>query len=120
VLFRPHIRQLRETASRIDVDERIEEYIVSLVTASRERNRNVHSYSRYIEFGASPRATIYLYRCAKVKALLAGRHYVVPEDVKAVAPMVLRHRIILSYEAESDELSSDDVVGFLLSAVPVP
>ncbi len=120
VLFRPHIRQLRDVASRIDVDERIEEYIVSLVTASREQNRNVHSYARYIEFGASPRATIYLYRCAKVRALLGGRHYVVPEDVKAVAPMVLRHRIILSYEAESDELSSDDVVGFLLSAVPVP
>lgn len=120
VLFRPHIRQLRETAARVVVDERIEEYIVSLVAASRERNRNVHTYSRYIEFGASPRATIYLYRCAKVKALIEGRHYVVPEDVKAIAPMVLRHRIILSYEAESDELTADDVVGFLLSAVPVP
>ncbi len=120
VLFRPHVRQLRETAARVVVDERIEEYIVSLVGASRERNRNVHAYSRYIEFGASPRATIYLYRCAKVKALIEGRHYVVPEDVKAIAPMVLRHRIILSYEAESDELTADDVVGFLLSAVPVP
>jgi MoxR-like ATPase len=120
VLFRPHVQQLREIASRVAVDERIEEYIVSLVTASRERNRNVHTYSRYIEFGASPRATIYLYRCAKVRALLEGRHYVVPEDVKAVAPLVLRHRIILSYEAESDELTPDDVVGFLLSAVPVP
>jgi MoxR-like ATPase len=120
VLFRPHVKQLRDVASRVVVDERIEEYIVSLVTASRERNRNVHTYSRYIEFGASPRATIYLYRCAKVRALLEGRHYVVPEDVKAVAPLVLRHRIILSYEAESDELTPDDVVGFLLSAVPVP
>ena len=120
VLFRPHVEQLRDVSSRISVDERIEEYIVSIVTASRERNRNVHAYARYIEFGASPRATIYLYRCAKVKALMEGRHYVVPEDVKAVAPMVLRHRIILSYEAESDELSTDDVVRFLLSAVPVP
>ncbi|MFP4483473.1 MAG: AAA family ATPase [Spirochaetaceae bacterium] len=120
VLFRPHIRRLRETAAKVVVDERIEEYIVSLVTASRERNRNVHTYSRYIEFGASPRATIYLYRSAKVRALIEGRHYVVPEDVKAIAPMVLRHRIILSYEAESDELTADDVVGFLLSAVPVP
>jgi MoxR-like ATPase len=114
------IQKLRRTASQITVDERIEQYIVRLVVASREQNKNVHTWARYIEFGASPRATINLFRTAKVHALFEGRHYVVPEDVKHVAPAVLRHRIILSYEAESEELTPDDVVHYLLSAVPVP
>ncbi|NBF39952.1 MAG: AAA domain-containing protein [Spirochaetes bacterium] len=120
VLFRPDIRRLKDIVSRISVDERIEEYIVALVTASRETSRGGHSFSRYIEFGASPRATIYLYRCAKVKALFEGRDYVVPEDVKSISRPVLRHRIVLSYEAEAEELTTDDVVNYLLSAVPVP
>ena len=120
VLFRPDIRKLKDIVSRISVDERIEEYIVALVTASRETSRGGHSFSRYIEFGASPRATLYLYRCAKVKALFEGREYVVPEDVKSIARPVLRHRIVLSYEAEAEELTTEDVVNFLLSAVPVP
>ncbi len=120
VLFRPDVRRLKDIVSRISVDERIEEYIVALVTASRETSRGGHSFSRYIEFGASPRATIYLYRCAKVKALFEGRDYVVPEDVKSISRPVLRHRIVLSYEAEAEELTTDDVVNYLLSAVPVP
>jgi MoxR-like ATPase len=120
MLFKSDIRRLKEVVSGISVDERIEEYIVSLVSASRERNRNIHSYARYIEFGASPRATIFLFRCAKVRALFDGRRYVIPEDVKSVAYDVLRHRILLSYEAESEELTTDDVIGFLLQGVPVP
>jgi MoxR-like ATPase len=120
ILFRPDVRKLKDIVARISVDERIEEYIVALVTASRETSRGGHSFSRYIEFGASPRATIYLYRCAKVKALFEGREYVVPEDVKAIARPVLRHRIVLSYEAEAEEMTTDDVVDYLLSAVPVP
>lgn len=120
VLGSDEIARLRSIAERISVDERIEQYIVRLVSASREENKNVHTWARYIEFGASPRATINLYRTAKVRALFDGRPYVVPEDVKHVAPSVLRHRIILSYEAESEELTADDVVHYLLSAVPVP
>lgn len=119
-LLKADIRRLRETAMQINVDERIEQYIVDIVLASRESNRTINAYSRYIEFGASPRATLSLFRCARVKALFEGRSYVVPEDVKFVAPAVLRHRILLSYEAESDELSIDEVVAALLSAVPVP
>ncbi len=120
ILFPSDIRRLREVTARIRVDERIEEYIVSLVTASREHNRATHSYSRYIDYGSSPRGTIYLYRTAKVKALFEGRAYVIPEDVKAAASDVLRHRIVLSYEAESEELTPEDVVYNLLSAIPVP
>ncbi|MFP3959684.1 MAG: AAA family ATPase [Spirochaetaceae bacterium] len=120
ILFRPDIRRLKDIVAGITVDERIEEYIVALVTASRETSRGGHSFSRYIEFGASPRATIYLYRCAKVNALFEGRDYVVPEDVKAIARPVLRHRMVLSYEAEAEELTPEDVVNYLLSAVPVP
>jgi MoxR-like ATPase len=111
---------MQELVSHISVDERIESYIVALVGSSRDKQRGHNSYARYIEFGASPRATIYLYRCAKVQAFFEGRAYVIPEDVKAAAPAVLRHRIVLSYEAESDELSADDVITNLLSTVPVP
>ncbi len=119
-IFRTDIKKLRDTVSRITVDERIEDYIVGLVTTTRDVNRSGMGSARYIEFGASPRASIYLYRCAKVRALFEGRGYVIPEDVKAVAPDVLRHRIILSYEADSEELDSDDIVDMLLSTVPVP
>jgi MoxR-like ATPase len=119
-IFPGDIRRLQEVIRNISIDERIELYIVSLVSASREKQRGHNSYSRYIEFGASPRAAIYLYRCAKAQAFFEGRAYVMPEDVKAVAPAVLRHRIVLSYEAESDELRADDVIKNLLGAVSVP
>lgn len=119
-LFKADVRRIREIAAAVTVDERIEEYIVSLVGASRDESAGSRAFSRYIEFGASPRASIYLYRCAKVKALMEGRPYVIPEDVKFVAPDVLRHRVILSYEAEAEEMTNDDVVNLLLAAVPVP
>ncbi|MBI9099825.1 MAG: MoxR family ATPase, partial [Spirochaetaceae bacterium] len=112
--------QLRKAAESITVDERIEKYIVSIVTASRAVDQKHLSFVRYIEYGASPRATIYLFRCARVKALFEGRTFVLPEDVKAVAFDVLRHRIVLSYEAQAEELSTDDVIRDILSAVSVP
>ena len=119
ILFSSDVVRLQETAARIEVDERIQEYIVSLVMSSR-RQGETRSFHRYVEFGASPRATIYLYRCAKVQALYEGRSHVLPDDVKAVAPAVLRHRIIPSYEAEAEQLTSGDLVDLLLSTVPVP
>ena len=119
VLFTSDIKEIRGVAEEIAVDERIQEYIVQLVTASRKQGES-RSFHRYIEFGASPRASIYLYRCAKVHALFGSRTYVLPDDVKAVAPAVLRHRIIPSYEAESEQLSSTDLVDLLVSTVPVP
>ena len=114
------IQKIRKIAATILVDERIEEYIVQIIAASRVQKEESRSYARFIDYGASTRATIYLYRCAKIKALFEGRTFVIPEDVKAVVFNVLRHRIVLSYEAESEELSPDDVISQILKVVPVP
>jgi len=114
------LKKIRETVSEIALDEKIESYIVSLVRASRKENDKEYPFSRYIEFGASPRASIYLFKCSKIKAMMQKRTYVLPEDVKEVALDVLRHRIVLSYEAEAEELSSDEVIKQLLMSVPIP
>jgi MoxR-like ATPase len=121
VLFHKDIIKLREIIASVTVDERIEDYIVRIVTATRE-NQEQRSIGalKYIDFGASPRATIYIYRCARIKAVTEGRDYVIPEDVKAVTPDVLRHRLVLSYEADSEDMTSDDVVEMLLSGIAVP
>ncbi len=114
------IQDLKETASRVRVDESVRKYIVSIVNASRVKGRHQLPFTRYIEFGASPRASIALFNCSRVQALFEGREYVVPEDVKSVAYNVLRHRIVLSYEAEAEELGADDVIRDILAAVTVP
>ncbi|MBN2441497.1 MAG: MoxR family ATPase [Spirochaetales bacterium] len=114
------INHLKNIIDSIKVDERIIEYIVALVAISREQERSKASFVRYIEYGASPRASIYIYRCAKIHAFLNGRGFVIPEDIKAVAFPVLRHRIILNYEAESEGLSTDDVISEILGFVNVP
>lgn len=119
VLTPDMVDSLRNAAESIEMDEMIEKYIVSIVTASRVKDRK-YPFVRLIEFGASPRATIYLYRCCKVRALFEGRSYVLPEDVKSVVYDVLRHRIVLSYEAEAEALTADDVIKEILVSVPVP
>lgn len=120
VLTPEDLLAINKAVDSVLVDERIEQYIVSLVTASREKDKLSHTHAKFIEYGASTRATIYLYRCAKIKALFEGRSFVIPDDVKAVVYPVLRHRIVLSYEAESENLSADDVVSKILKLVPVP
>jgi MoxR-like ATPase len=120
VLDKDKIDSLRSVVRMIHVDPRIEEYIVTLVQATREKDRERGDYVRFIEYGGSPRASIYLFRCAKAKALLEGRAFVIPEDVKALAPAVLRHRIILTYEAEAEDLSTDQIIGEVLKSVDVP
>ncbi len=114
------LRDLRKTAEKIKMDERIEEYIVNITAATREKDKISVPYAKFIEFGSSPRASIYLYRCTKIQAMFEGRSYVIPDDVKAVVNDVLRHRIVLSYEAESEELTTDDVIDRILKIVPVP
>ncbi len=120
ILTAEKIRSLQAAADEVRVEERIEKYIVSLVTASRERDRIVYPFTKFIDFGASTRGTLGLLRCAKVNALFGGRDFILPDDVKEVVHDVLRHRIVLSYEAESEELTSDDVVDQILKVVPVP
>ncbi len=120
VLDREKRLMLRQAAETVNAEEGIRRYIVSLVAASRVKDPRKIPVARYMEYGASPRATLALCRCARVNALFDGRAFVLPEDVKAVAPMVLRHRIVLSYEAEAEQMDADDVISGLLAAVTVP
>lgn len=99
--------------------EPVEEYLVQLVLATRNPSAWDVDMAKQISFGASPRATISLDRCARAHAWLAGRDYVSPEDVQSIAHDVLRHRILLSYEAEAEGISSDDLIDKLLTLVPV-
>ncbi|MCL2008373.1 MAG: AAA family ATPase [Treponema sp.] len=124
------LKVLREAADSIFIDEQIRRYIVSVVAASRPAHtqtddrlrggRPREGIYRYIAYGASPRATLALFRCAKIYALLEGRDFVAPEDVKAAAYPVLRHRLVLSYEAEADGLESDTAISRILTLVPMP
>ena len=114
------ISRIREVAGTIYMDEKIEEYILNLVAATRDPSLCKLDISDLIRYGASPRATIFLAHAAKANALLAGRGYVTPQDVKSIAPDILRHRVIVTYEAEAEEMSSDDIVKQLLDNVEVP
>jgi MoxR-like ATPase len=120
VLDREGVRQLKTVTETVKAEEGIRRYIVSLVAASRVKDRRKLPFTRYIEYGASPRATLAIYRCARVQALFDGRNFVLPEDVKAVVPMAMRHRIVLSYEAEAEQMDADAVISGLLAAVSVP
>ena len=123
LLGRAAIAGLRAGAARIRLDRRIEEYIVMLMRATRPVGGAAGAqpdYLRFIEHGASPRASIYLYRCAKIAALFAGRSFAIPDDVKAVAPDVLRHRLVMSYEGESEGMIAEQVIEALLAHVEVP
>jgi MoxR-like ATPase len=114
------IREARKTVDKIHIDDRVKDYIVELVISTREPSRHGVPIEGLIDFGGSPRATIALTMAARANAFLAGRGYVLPQDVKDVAHTVLRHRVILSYEAEAEELTSDDLIDRLLDHVPVP
>jgi len=120
VLDRERVKTLRTAAESVKAEEGIKRYIVSLVAASRVKDRRKLPFTRYIEYGASPRASLAIYRCARVQALFEGRSFVLPEDVKAVVPMALRHRLVLSYEAEAELMDADAVISGLLAAVSVP
>ncbi len=110
----------RSAAMGLHMAEALEDYIVHLVMATRGPEKYSADLARWIEYPASPRATIALDRCARAHAWLADRDYVSPEDVQAVAPDVLRHRLLLSFEAEAAGVSSDDVIAELLKRVAVP
>ena len=114
------IVRTRALVDQIHVDTKVRDYIVHLVFATRKPEQYKIDIKHFIQFGASPRATIYLTLAAKAWALLQGRAYVTPEDIKSIGPDVLRHRIILTYEAEAQAVSTDDIIKKIFSAVPVP
>ena len=120
VIGAAEIKAVREQTETIHVDRRLMEYIVRLVRSTRPGASEDSSISHYIAFGASPRGVLALHTCSRVQAFLSGREYVLPEDIKKVAGDVLRHRILLSYQAEADEITSDDVIEKILSSVPIP
>lgn len=115
------IMDLRQQISDVYMDQKIVDYVVDLIRASRDPGKvGLHDLKPLIAFGASPRATIYLAKAARAHAYLRGRAYVVPEDIKAMAPDVLRHRILLTFEAEAEDITSNTIVSRLLEAVDVP
>jgi MoxR-like ATPase len=111
---------MKGLVDQIYVDEKLKEYIVDLVFATRNPDLYGLETGRYIEFGASPRASIFLAKAARVTAFLNGRAYVTPQDIKMVGPDVLRHRILLSFEADAEEITTDQIVATLFDSVEVP
>jgi len=121
VLSPVQIRELRALVRTLYADERLKNYLVELVSATRDpKAYKLAELGDFVAWGASPRATLALLAAARAYAFLQGRGYVVPEDVKGVAPDVLRHRILLSYEAEAENVTSDQVVARILERVEVP
>ncbi|MFH1460117.1 MAG: MoxR family ATPase [Candidatus Omnitrophota bacterium] len=114
------ITKARELVDKIYVDEKLQAYIVDLVMATREPKVYKLDIKNYIEYGASPRATINLTLAARAYAFLQGRGYVTPQDIKSIGQDVLRHRIIVTYEAEADEVSSEDIINKIFDTVIVP
>ncbi len=114
------IMRARSVVDSIYIDDKIKEYILDIVFATREPESYGLELGQYIRYGASPRASIYLTLAAKAHAFIQGRGYVIPQDVKALAMDVLRHRVIVSYEAEAEELASEDVLQRILDHVQVP
>ncbi|MBD3418618.1 MAG: AAA domain-containing protein [Chitinivibrionales bacterium] len=115
------INTAARVVNEIYMDPKVEEYIVNLVFATREpAQAHLNDLEDLIEYGASPRATLYLTRAARAHAFLKGRGYVTPEDIKAIAMDVLRHRVILSYEAEAENITPEDVIQKIFDGVEVP
>jgi MoxR-like ATPase len=114
------ILRLRSVVKEIYMDDRIKDYIVQLVLATRKPQEFKLDIKDLIQFGASPRATIYLAQAARAHAFIKGRGYVTPDDIKAVGMDVLRHRIILTYEAEAEEVTTKSVISRIFDAVQVP
>ncbi len=120
VLEPSDIIRLRELSDSIYMDEKIEEYILNLVEATREPEKHKLDIRSLLRYGASPRATIFLAMASRANALLQGRGYVTPQDVKSVAMDVLRHRVALTYEAEAEEKTPEDIIRTILDHVDVP
>jgi MoxR-like ATPase len=114
------IMRMRSLVDGIYLDDKVKEYIIDLVVATRDPQAFKLDLAPFIQYGASPRATLYLTLAAKAHAFISGRGYVTPQDVKSIGADVLRHRITVSYEAEAEEMTSDTIVQRIFDGVPVP
>lgn len=120
-LSKEEIFTAQQLVKNIYVDEKINEYIVNIVFATRmPSSYKLDEIKQYIQYGVSPRASLALYQAAKAHAFLKKRHFVTPDDVKAVAPATLRHRILLTYEAEAAAMTADQIIQKILNKVPTP
>jgi MoxR-like ATPase len=120
MVSREQILEARHVVNSIHIDDKIRDYIVDLVLATRPPSASQFSLNGYIQNGASPRATINLCLAARAVAFLSGRHFVTPQDVKSIALDVLRHRVMVSYEAEAENVTAEDVIRKILDQLPVP
>jgi len=120
VITGSEVVELRDLSRNIYVDDKVVEYILRLVDATRNPAKYDLDLTSYIRYGASPRASIYLARAARSRAMIEGREFVKPDDIKAILHDILRHRVIPSYEAEADEITSDDIIQKIMDGVPVP
>lgn len=121
VMSENELEELKSKLDTIHVDEQIEEYMADIVFASREPEKyGLSELKPLIRFGASPRGTIDLHKASRAKALLSGRDYVTPVDVVFVSKEVLRHRIILGYEAEADDITTDAIIDKIIETLPIP
>ena len=114
------IAQVRNVVDEIYIDEKIKDYIVDIVCATREPDKYGMDMANFINYGASPRATIYLALAAKAHAFIQQRGYVTPQDVKSIGPDILRHRVIVSYEAEAEDKTSEDIIKTIFDSIEVP
>ena len=115
------LNKIREEALAVHMDEEIEKYIIELVSATRDpKTYGLEELEAYIEFGASPRASIDMYKAARAMAYLKGKDYVSPMEIAYIAKEILRHRIILSYEAQAEDITQDYVIEKILAVVPIP
>ena len=120
VLKSEDIQHVRGCINDVQLSDSLARYIIALVSATRDPARyKIHSMQPYVQFGSSPRGSIHLHVAARAHAFLENRDYVLPEDIKAIAPDVLNHRVVLSYEAESENISSTDFIEELLKSVPL-
>ena len=120
VITTGQVEALAALVRSVYMDEKLKDYIVNLVFATRRPADYGMDMADYIQFGASPRATIFLSLASRAYALLQGRAYVTPQDIKTIAPDVLRHRIILTYEAEAEDMTTDQIIGHVFDSVEVP
>jgi MoxR-like ATPase len=120
VISPEEIFELRKVVDSIYIDDKIKDYIVDVVCATREPGRYGLEIGQFINYGASPRATIYLALAAKANAFMQGRGFVTPQDVKSIGADVLRHRVIVSYEAEAEDKTSEDIIRMVFDNIEVP